>query len=235
MRSFATLSESGSVGDSAILRRIRVGYFLGYDFFDIVRVNRRLRGVAIVLVVTLMMIGVSSCAEPLHAQFNSRRSAGHAVPIERMLVMTAISNVGLEGVTYRVFESVLRAKLRQCGIRSRILQSNPLELDAATHVSESADELRPNAMMMVKGISGQHVIDRSRLYLDLKLFDIASARVLWIAKLAFDVDSNGVWFEDSAAGNRLATGIVSQLRDDRVIAGCPASWPGSSRPNNEIE
>jgi hypothetical protein len=55
--------------------------FLCSDFFEGVCTNSRSGGAVVGVVAALMMIGVSSCAEPLHAQFNSKRSEAHAVQL----------------------------------------------------------------------------------------------------------------------------------------------------------
>ncbi len=70
--------------------------------------------------------------------------------------------------------------------------------------------------------------ERSELYFDLTLVEPDRDRPRWRARSQLAFQIQGAWKQDVDAGVVFGTRIVEQLRDDRVIGGCPAkqaSWP----------
>jgi hypothetical protein len=68
----------------------------------------------------------------------------------------------------------------------------------------------------------------SALIFELKLIQTVSQRMTWHAKALFEVSSNSPGIYDIDSGVSFGTSIVSRLRDDRVLLGCPtlaAGWP----------
>jgi hypothetical protein len=186
------------------------------------------------LVLAVASCGLAACVSNKGVAFTSKVNLAQAVPIDGMLVRDVQSS-GLDAELYRGFESGLTQRLGTCGVRASVVHDRMAQLDPA---SDAVRVIHPVAVMSIElasppfiqtiGIGAAQV---SAVFA-LKLEDIASRRTTWVArsKIEFHLLYTHA---DAQLGAWFATQVVSRLRDDRVLTGCPAAdqgWPAVDLP-----
>jgi hypothetical protein len=183
----------------------------------------------VVLAVVSGASSLSGCAS--EAVFNSRTNLANAAPVKRLLVVANVESHGFNHDMHLGFEAALVKRLSTCGIAAKALEAQPGDLDPAARVSASAKELEADAILMITALGGDWTesgdTTSTTLIFDFKLVDVASGHVTWLAKSQLDVKTNAR-INDFDSGTSFGTSVVSRLRDDRVLAGCPTAtvgWP----------
>ena len=181
---------------------------------------------------------VNGCAkEASMTTFNSRveRSAS---PIKRLLVLASVTSSGFSARMYEVFRAGLTNRLATCGVPSKVLSGNSSE-DPLQRIKDSTAEFEPTATLVIQRAGGAVIrestgymgTDRttSALLFQLEMIDTSSAHRTWLARSRFDTRKSNTDVETSAV--EFATSIVSRLRDDGMLLGCPTSgWPAFEPP-----
>jgi hypothetical protein len=115
--------------------------------------------------------------------------------------------------------------------------ASALDLDPGHRIASTAKDFQTATVLQIWPAGGRiyHAKDvESQLLFAFKLVDLASEQVTWLAKAEFDVEIGGHFIDEVESGERLGTSIVSRLRDDGVLRGCPpvaAGWPTIPRPD----
>jgi hypothetical protein len=186
------------------------------------------------LIPAVVSCGLAACVSNTAVAFTSKVNLAHAAPIDGMLV-TNVQNSGLDAELYRGFEIGLTQRLGSCGVRARVLHGRAAQLDptpeavkAIQAVAVMSIELASPPLIRAVGFSSSRV---SAVFA-LKLEDIASRQTTWVArsKLEFRLLYTHA---DAEFGAWFATQVVSRLRDDGVLTGCPATaagWPAVDLP-----
>ncbi len=175
--------------------------------------------------------GVAACLKEV--TFESKATLGHAAPIDRMLVVMDVQNQALDADIYRGLEIGLSQRLGSCRIRAKVLhdmRANPLD-----PTSTAFQAVQPVAVMSIELASPPYVRNIGfatavSAVFAFKLVDLASHETTWIARSKLEVRSMR---SHMGLGGRFATEIVSRLRDDGVLASCPAAgagWPELDLP-----
>jgi len=163
--------------------------------------------------------------------FNSRVEVANAAPVKRLLVIESVESPGFGHDMHVGFAAALANRLSVCGVAARLLQAQSLDSDPGARVLANVQEFQADAVLLIKAEGGRIMNSAdtdSALIFDLKLIETASQTVTWQAKSQFEVRLNSIWIYDTDSGISFGTSIVSQLRDDRVLTGCPAlaaGWP----------
>lgn len=185
------------------------------------------------LIPAVASCGLAACTSIKEVAFTSKVNRAPAAPIAGMLVVDA-QGLGVE--LHRGLEIGLVQRLGSCGVRARVLTGRPAQLEPG---SEAVKVVQPVAVMSIELASPpliqQNVgVDAAQVsaVFALKLEDIASHQTTWVArsKLAFHLSYVQA---DATLGAWFATQIVSRLRDDGVLTGCPAAaagWPEVDLP-----
>lgn len=170
-------------------------------------------------------------------RFNSRVEVAGAAPVKRLLVFEGIERPGFGHDMHLGFVVALTKRLSMCGVTARLLQADASAVDPTARVTSSIQEFQADAVLLIGAAGGSVVNDASggstdsALIFELKLFETASLRMTWRARSQFrrsGASSSSNTDSDIDAGASFGTSIVSRLRDDRVLTGCPAlpaGWP----------
>jgi len=174
-------------------------------------------------------------------RFNSRVEVANAAPVKRLVVFESVERPGFGHDMHLGFVVALTKRLSTCGVTARLLQAESSDLDPAARVASNIQEFQADAVLLIRAAGGSVVNDRSdgntdsALIFELKLIETASQRMTWQAKSQF-THSGGASINntdnDIDSGASFGTSIVSRLRDDRVLTGCPAppaGWPELKR------
>jgi hypothetical protein len=136
---------------------------------------------------------------------------------------------------YEAFQAGLSSRLTTCGVQSKILRDSPSSPDPVQRVAAASTEFDSTATLVIKRAGGAvfRVSDRtanegrrttSALLFQLEIFDTKSANRTWLARSLFDSRKSNTDAATSAV--EFATSIVTRLRDDGVLQGCPTTgWP----------
>jgi hypothetical protein len=144
--------------------------------------------------------------------FNSRVDLEGSAPIERLLVFTSLTKE-----TYDGFQAGMTNMLEGCGIGSRILNSGGLEESPDFQVARR--EFQPStdlAIGLVRGTLLEGV--ESRLVFELRLLDIGSGKLTWLARMEVSIKPRT---KDRDFGASFAASIIARLRADGVLKACP--------------
>jgi hypothetical protein len=181
--------------------------------------------------VTVLVTGLTGCASSTPAAvFNSRTNIASTAPVDRLLVIERVDDIGVDKGVQFGFQAGLAQRLRTCGVTSRLLHIERLELDPDEPIAMTIKEFQPRTILSIKVIGGNLVErdagSRGQLLLGLKLLDVASNQVTWEARSQLQVSTSS-WKDGTVDGMDFASSIVARLRDDGVLRGCPtdtAAW-----------
>jgi len=186
--------------------------------------------VVIVLVVLVAAFDLEACASA--PMYTSKADLAGSAPIHSVL---AVHNLRKDDFGFGMFGRGLRASLTSaldaCGVKSRILQVDPTDLTLNERIEQNVQEFHPSAVLYIKIIRRETGIFRSQYgtavteewTFDLGMLDVAANKQIWVARTMSKFKSKYI-----APGMDFATSIVSRLRDDSVLKGCPTEstgWP----------
>jgi hypothetical protein len=181
----------------------------------------------IALAVVLGGSGVPGCASG-RTDIKSQTNLAGTTPIKRLVVYEDGRATGLTSDMRTALQAALAKGFTACGVASTMVAS-ALDLDTSKRVGASAKDFEMAAVLQIEPAAGRVPSkDESQLRFALKLVDLASQQVTWRANAEFDVELGGHFTDEVKSGERLGTSIVSRLRDDGVLPGCPslvAGWP----------
>lgn len=167
------------------------------------------------------------------ATFNSQTHLAGTAPITRLVVYEDGRATGLTSEMRTGLQAALAKGLTACGVASAMVAST-LDLDTSKRIGSPAEDFEQAAVLQIEPSGSRvHSTEESQLRFALKLVDLASQQVTWVANAEFDVESGGRFTDEMRSGERLGTSIVSRLRDDGVLPGCPsvvAGWPRTPHP-----
>jgi len=163
--------------------------------------------------------------------FDSKVIAGRPVAIDRLLVVADVELRYFPEPMFDGFHDAVTNRLAACGVQSSVLYVDPTVLGSDDRVVAELKSSQPNVILVVRA-AGADVVggDRAfsgKMWFDLTLVDARSQAPTWRARSMVD-GAVGRWSVSAETGATFATGIVSQLRDDSVLAGCPPrarTWP----------
>jgi hypothetical protein len=186
-----------------------------------------------VALAVLLGSGVPGCASG-RATFNSQTNLAGTAPIKRLVVVEDDGATGLTADMRTGLQAALANGFRACGVGSTMLAAGAVDLDPRARLGSAAKDFATAAVLQIEpagdGFRGK---DESQLRFALKLVDLESQQVTWLANAEFDVEIGGQFADEAKSGERLGTSIVSRLRDDGVLPGCPsvvAGWPRIPHP-----
>lgn len=174
--------------------------------------------------VCLLVALVCGCDAP-SATFRSKATLGHAPPADRLLVVTNIEGPAFEASMFRGFRLGLENRLARCGVQAMVVRSTTSIADRFA--------LHPVAEMTISQSTVPQKLrldpftndTRNTVWFALDLEDLASRQTTWVARSRFEFVARHNR-HDSVVGVQLATLLASRLRDDGVLAHCPATeWP----------
>lgn len=169
----------------------------------------------------------AGCA-PRMTTFRSQTHLAGTSPIKRMVVYEDGRATGLTAEMRTGLQTALAKGLSACGVASTMVAS-ALDLSPSDRVGSSAKDFATAAVLQIEPAGSRvHGNDESPLRFAFKLVDLESQQVTWAASAEFDVEAGGHATDEVKSGERLGTSIVSRLRDDGVLPGCPlvlAGWP----------
>ena len=176
--------------------------------------------------------GAPGCASG-RTTFASQTNVARTAPIKRLVVYEDGRTTGLTSEMRTGLQTALAKGFTACGVGSTMVAS-ALDLDPGKRIGSSAEDFQTAAVLQIEPTGGRlHGKDENQLRFALKLVDLASQQVTWLANAEFDVEIGGRSTDEVKFGERLGTSIVSRLRDDGVLPGCPlviASWPTIPHP-----
>jgi hypothetical protein len=165
---------------------------------------------------------------------------GQPVAIERLLVVADIEPRFFPEPMFDGFQDAVTNRLAACGVQPSVLYADPTVLGSEDRVATELKSSRPSAILMVRGAGGDvkgfrnlsgNYIFTGKLRFDVAVLDAGSQAPTWRARATADVAVGG--WSVAETGAQLATGIVSRLRDDGVLPGCPPRerpWPEITPP-----
>ena len=183
------------------------------------------------------VVAVAACVfgcDPLvNATFSSRTYPTGAAPIERLLVVARVKSRAFDDSMSQGFETGLVRRLGVCGVQSRVMYNDGMDLDFEQRMSEITKEFQPGAAMEIKALGGDiystnGTVTNAHLLFELKILYLESNQLTWLARSAFDFHTGSIDEDAWNAGVEFATHIISRIRDDGVLPHCPAAgtrWP----------
>jgi hypothetical protein len=172
--------------------------------------------------------GAPGCASG-RTTFTSRTNLGGTALIKRLVVYEDGRATGLSSEMRTGLQTALEKGFTACGVASTMVAS-ALDLDPGKRIGSSAEDFQTAAVLQIEPAGGRLPSkDESQLWFALKLVNLASQQVTWLANAEFDVESGGRLTDEVRLGERLGTSIVSRLRDDGVLPDCPLVVADSPR------
>jgi len=193
------------------------------------------RSCQLVVIVILGAVSVVAACGSAASTFNSKADLTGTSPIDSLLTVTSIKidNFGF-GMFYRGFRASLTSALAACGVKSRMLQVDPLGLgpELNDRIEQDIKEFHPSAVLDIKVISRNTTVSdtgsvREEWIFELNMLDVVSKKRIWMAKTMPKFNARYI-----APGMSFATSIASRLRDDGVLRSCPTDavgWPAVPR------
>jgi hypothetical protein len=176
--------------------------------------------------------GAPGCASG-RTTFISQTNLAGTAPIKRLVVYEDGRATGLTSEMRTGLQTSLAKGFTACGVASTMVAS-ALDLDPGKRTGSSAEDFQMAAVLQIELTGGRlHSKDESQLRFALKLVDLESQQVTWLANAELDVEIGGHLTDEAKFGERLGISIVSRLRDDGVLPGCPlviAGWPRNPHP-----
>lgn len=183
------------------------------------------------------LLGASAAAGcgSTSTSFASTADLDGATPIERLLVVADLAGRGFSAEMYQGFMEGLTSRLATCGVPSKIVHRNPMDLDPDQHLAEVTKEFRPSAAMSITATDGASRslnggLDSMVVDSDLEIRDLKAGKQIWRARSRL-YSRAGLTGSPRDWGFSFATSVVMRLRDDGVLTHCPpasADWPESS-------
>jgi hypothetical protein len=179
--------------------------------------------VAFLLAAAPGTVGVAGCG-PARVPIRSKVALENTRPFGRLLVLAKLKDTFHDPMLHE-FEMNLSHVLAKCGVRSRILHVGSRDM-IQPRVEEAMVDFGPEAFLEIEPTGGSSYAYSDRveheIIFQLQLVDLESRAQIWLARAQLRAAST----DDAAAGSAFASTIVSQLRDDGVLKGCP----GDARP-----
>lgn len=180
-------------------------------------------------------VGAASCAtSPPIITFNTRAELNKGSAIHRVLIFTDVESPAFRERINHGFQFGLNSRLSTCGIESKILQADPMDLDPGKRMVISQQTYQATAMLVIRAGGGSLITSsngfaKGSMVFSMQVFDTLSNSVTWQARSIFDTSSSNL--DDVTSGLQFATSIISRLRDDGLLHGCPPSaWPEVTPP-----
>jgi hypothetical protein len=190
-----------------------------------------------VALAVLLGSGAAGCASG-RATFNSQTNLAGTAPIQRLLVVEDDGATGLTADMRTGLQTALANGFWACGVASTMLAAGAVDLNPRARIGSAAKDLATAAVLKIEPAEGSLYGKYERqLHFALKVVDLESRQVTWLANAEFDVELGGQFTNEVRSGERLGTSIVSRLRDDGVLPGCPslvAGWPLIPHPEPQI-
>lgn len=190
-----------------------------------------------VALAVLLGSGALGCASG-RAAFNSQTNLAGTAPIKRLVVVEDGGATGLTADMRTGLQAALTNGFRACGVASAMLTAGAVDLDPRARIGPAGKDLATAAVLKIEPAEGRlYGRDERQLRFALKVVDLESRQVTWLANAEFDVELGGQFTDEVMSGERLGTSIVSRLRDDGVLPGCPslvAGWPITPHPEPQV-
>lgn len=202
------------------------------------------------LAAAMVVLAQHGCVPPpvVHEVTFERLSTPDAMPlvgqpaaIERLLVVADVDPQTFPEPMFDGLHDALTNRLAACGVRPSALYLDPADLGSQDRIAAELGRSHPNAVIMVRG-AGSRVIGtrlitgdyafKGTMWFDLTVLETRSQAPIWRARAKVDVTVGG-WSVSAESGAQFATGVVSRLRDDGVLVGCPPreqAWPTITPP-----
>lgn len=166
---------------------------------------------------------VASCATG-KATFESSTNLKNMAPVTRLAIFESVQSPFFAGDVYRGFVEGLQLRFGRCGIPASIDRLGALDLDPDRRIATRIETFQATSALLVTAEGGTRTryngYDTNELRFTLKLLDVGSNKVMWMAESKFSMARNRMT-DDVGTGARFAASIVARLRDDGILAGCP--------------
>lgn len=159
---------------------------------------------------------------PAAPHFTSRLEVAPAAPPHRVLLYEELLAPPVGRELHEGFIGELGRRLYACGLLTRFRSS----IDDATTdaLVEAARAFEADTIFLIRRRGGNIRTGEpgdSDVIMDLRLIELASAKLLWRGLERLDIRVNLSAAGSTEAGKRVAVELVSRLRDDGVLAACP--------------
>lgn len=178
------------------------------------------RGTAISSVLVCVAVGCVSATTTVESRVNLQG----AQPVERLVVVLQLE---LAEALRSGFEAGLMDRFTACRIESRLWTSGAVDPETQLPISSGAiaRDIEATTTMSITSAGGivQPIglgATKRALAFNLNVVDVRSHNMIWQARSQFSVRT-GLFSDEQGEGYRVATSIVSRLRDDGVLARCP--------------
>lgn len=174
----------------------------------------------IVLATMLGASGMAGCAAAAPEISIRARVFLERPPVDRLLVFASVKSRFFDDGMYAGFQEGMARLLESCHVTHIILHKDRLALDERESPDRATEALRPQAILRIESRGGSFSSEGgwNQTSFSLNLNEASTMYTTWGGEAKFTAKSVG----DNHAGRRLAAEIVSDLRDDGVLARCPA-------------
>lgn len=166
---------------------------------------------------------VASCATG-RASFESSTNLKNTAPVTRLVIFESVQSPFFAGDVYRGFVEGLESRFASCGVPTSIARISALDLDPDQRIATRIETVQASSALLVTAEGGTRTryngLDQNELRFTLKLLDVGSNKVMWMAESKFSMQTSRMT-DDVGTGARFAASIVSRLRDDGILTGCP--------------
>jgi len=159
--------------------------------------------------------------EPAEPSFGSRLEVASAPPVKRVMVYEDADTPPLEPAMHAAFTAELAHRLEACGLAAQVTTAVGRATDPA-EMAASAGAFSADTALVVRQAGGNIVHGGTGdLVFDLRLIELGSHAVTWRARMKLGFASPRSSSDAAASGHDFAADIVTRLRDDHALAGCP--------------
>jgi hypothetical protein len=186
-----------------------------------------MRRLNVILLTALLQCGsLAGCGSaPPRTTFTSRRLFEASAPIKRLLVLADVRSPSFGEEMYHGFEESMTNALASCGGELRVWQRDPMSLTEREDLQRTIKEFQPNAILRIDAIGGsmysKQGVTKNRLGFELALSDVVVNEIIWAGIAEFRVTTGAAGNNDRISGESFGTAIITQLRNDLLLKGCP--------------
>ena len=164
--------------------------------------------------------------------FKSRTDLASASTIERLLVIDDLADEAFTEQLYAGFKQGISSALETCGVKPRLIQADPMELDPKARLEAITSEFHPSATLLINAKGGNRVIGggvtKNEMSIEFQVIDASTSKMTWLAKSLYKVGTGSAFGDDQASGQQFGTSVVVRMRDDGLLKTCPTgadAWP----------
>lgn len=179
------------------------------------------------------MVGLAACSTgPTGTtRFATWVNPVEVAPVQRLVVFESVESPYFDASLHQGFVIGLRQRFASCGVQASVERLAALDIDRARRITDAIASFRAGTVLVIRAAGGERklrgVASTDSLRFDVELVDVATRKTKWSGAATLDRERLQST-DDVGSGVRFATSFVERLRDDGVLAGCPAPdavWP----------